>query len=233
MDDDFSDLPNQLLVTLRQEFNAVRILNSRLNPVNFEIKIDLFNRDDESDDYQNRMEIAIAKIEYWFKVINRSIIFSIENEWAATRFLTEYDYSSENNIILCPDMPLDSVLCELFLCKIKALVGDVFLISTIEIKASDARGLTFLFMGSDPGSDFPNATDWLGEHNYFNKPWWNRDDASSLDLYVDETIDLTQIPLWAHSMSHVVDSIRNPTANVSKIVRAEFRPTVIKGGKED
>lgn len=233
MDED--TLPNHLFVSLRHEFQATRVIGQRLSPTTIKVKVDVSTLEDDTDDYSSRMEIALAKIEYWFnKVLNNCIIIDSENDWAVSCFLGDTQPETSNMVMLTPEPPTDALLCELLLCKIKALSQGTFDFHSSEIESSDGRGLSFMFVGGTPGDSFPTDVEWLTERNYFSKAWWNRNDASTLDILPGEDDDIDSPPSWAYSLSFIAEQIVTPqTVPSNVVVRPEFRPKVIDGGKQE
>ena len=233
--DEFDTLPNHLFISLRHEFQATRVIGQRLSPTKIKIKVDVQTLEDDTDDYAVRMEVALAKISYWVeKVLDGSILIAADNEWASCAFLGDQTPLTTNNVMLCPEEPTDALLCELILCKFKALTQGSFEFMAIDIHSTDARGMSFTFVGGTPGESFPQGAEWLTDTNYFSKPWWHRADASTLDIVPEEGANLNEPPQWAYSLSFIAESMVEPEsipANV--VVRPEFRPQVIEGGKVD
>lgn len=237
MDDDDNILPNHLFISLRHQFKATRVVDYRLSPTTIKIKTDIStieNPADNEEDFGLRMEIALAKMTHFVeRVLDGSIIFHCENEWAMGCFLGEDAPETTNNVVMCPEDPTDAALCELILCKFKALTEGAFEFMSIEIEATDARGMSFLFVGSTPGDSFPKDEEWLTERNYFSRPWWHRTDASTLDIIPHEGADLNSPPAWAYSLGFLEDQMKAPLERNNVVVRGEFRPKVIEGGKVD
>lgn len=232
MDEDTDILPNHLFISLRHGFKATRVIGQRLSPTEIEIKCDISTLDDDSDDYAVRMDVALEKMNYFFnKVIDNSIIMFADNDWASNAFLGENAPETSNMVVLCPEEPTDALLCELLLCKMKAITQGIFNFHSIEVSSTDGRGMSFLFVGDRPGESFPTNEEWLTERNYFSKPWWHREDASTLDILPDEDADLNDLPKWAYSLGFIAEQLIKPDDTASRVVRAEFRPQVIEGGK--
>lgn len=234
MDDDINTLPNHLFISLRHEFKATRVIGQRLSPTTIKIKTDITTLGEDTDEYGLRMEVALAKMSYFVeKVLKDAILIHSENEWAMDSFLGDGVPATSNMVMLCPEEPIDSVLCELLICKFKALCAGAFEFMSIEIESTDARGMSFIFVGGTPGDGFPQGEEWLTDRNYFSKEWWNRGDASTLDIIPHEEDDLNEPPVWAYSLGFIADQLAAPEAKDNVIVRPEFRPKVIDGGKVD
>lgn len=234
MDDIEDTLPNHLFISLRHEFKATRVIGQRLSPASIKIKVDISTLEDDSDDYATRMEIALAKMTYWVeRVLDGAILVSSDNEWAVESFMDGASPSTTNMVMLCPEEPTDALLAEILICKFKAITQGAFDFHAIDIESTDGRGMSFTFVGGSPGDSFPEAADWLTERNYFSKPWWHRADASTLDVVPEEEADLNEPPLWAYSFSFIHEQMAEPGTTDNVIVRPEFRPRVIEGGKVD
>ena len=235
MDEDNETLPNHLFISLRYEFKITRVIGQRLSPATVKIKTDVSTRDTDTDEYGVQMEVALAKMNYWVeKVLNNSIVLAGENEWALDCFMDGVAPSTTNMVVLCPDEPTDACLAELLICKFKALSGGAFEFHAIDIESTDGRGMGFTFVGGGPGDSFPTNEEWLTDRNYFTKPWWHRGDASTLDVVPDEDDDLNEPPMWAYSLSFITDQMVETTGVPDNVVvRPEFRPRVIEGGKAD
>lgn len=233
MDEDNLSLPNNLFISQRYEFQATRVIGQRLSSATIKIKVDFSTLDEDTDEYASRMEIALAKMAYWVeKVLNNSILIDAENEWAIDCFIDGSVPSTTNMVVLAPEAPSDACLAELLVCKLRAISDGAFHFHALDIESSDGRGMGFTFVGSFPGESFPEPGDWLTDHNYFTKQWWNRGDASTIDVIPDEDDDLNDPPLWAYSLGFIADAVATPPVT-SVVVRPEFRPKVIEGGKVD
>jgi hypothetical protein len=234
MDDSTDSLPNHLFISIRHEFKATRIIGQRLSPTTIRIKTDVSPLEDDSEEYGFRMEVALAKMSFFVdKILDECVMFHKDNQWAKACFVGEDDLLSINTTMICPEEPTDAMLCEIILCKFKALCQDAFEFMSIEVESTDARGMSFLFVGGTPGDTFTPTEEWLTPHNYFSKPWWHRNDASTLDIVPHEDADLNEPPAWAYSLGFIAEQLSGPVTRDNVVVRGEFRPKVIDGGKTD
>jgi hypothetical protein len=234
MDEDEINLPNHLFISLRHKFKATRVMGRKLSPTTIKVKVDISPLDEDTDEYAHKMEVALAKMNYFVeRVLSETVIFSWDNEWAMDCFFQDRELSTNNTVMVCPEEPTDALLCEVLLCKFKALTQGIFEFHSIEIESNDSRDMSFMFVGSNPGESFPGPEDWLSERNFFSKPWWNRSDASSLDIIPDEDDDLNEIPTWAYSLGFIAERLADDSLPNNVVVRPEFRPQVIEGGKTD
>lgn len=230
-------IPNHLFINIKHEFKITRVIDSILSPSTIMIRIDLSTIDRDDESLSERMDLALAKMNYFLnEILAGSVWISITNEWARNAFIANGSPLTTNLVALCPEDPTDAIICELILCKMKSIANGAFSMQSIEIESSDSDGLGFTFVGSNPGEDFPAMEDWIGERSYFTKPWWERDDASLMDATPNEDSDLNSPPSWAYSLGFLAEHLANPESRetqITKIVRPEFRPRVIEGGKQD
>jgi hypothetical protein len=232
MDENDDTFPNHLLISLCHEFSATRVHEQRLSPALIKIKLDVSSP--ETEDSASRLNICLSKIKHLVDdVLQGSVIMDVSDEWATDRFLDDQGPSGRGSIILCPDFPTDAMLANLLVCKFQTLVGKDLHIHGLEVESSDGRGMKFmLIVGDDPGSELPSGEEWLSPVNYFKKPWWYRDDASTMDVIPNEDFDPMEIPGWAYGLSFLAErhADQSPT---DRVVRMEFRPVIIQGGRSD
>lgn len=239
MDDNLPILENQMFVTVELPFKAIRVTDRQLTPVKFKVATELYPSDeDEPENYQTKVINILAKLRYFVdNVLDGSLLLAGDNEWALEAFLDEDGNPVANNVIMMPDGSTTACLAALLQSKFRALANGGFDFTFVQVKASDSKGLAFTFVG-DGSLELPEMADWVGELNYFSKPWWERDDASTLDVcllhktLMDEEVDLDNPPKFAYSLSFLTQPGANEDTE-QKVVRPEFRPRVIEGGKAD
>src|SRR5574343_1217480 len=123
---------------------------------------------------------------------------------------------SDNMIMLTPDDPTDEHLAAIFQSKLNALSGGNMMFGLVEIVSDNTVGLSFTFV-CDGETCLPTVEEWIGERYYFEKPWWSRNDASTLDIPPMPDADLTNIPQWAYSL----DFLHENTTKETVIIRPE------------
>jgi hypothetical protein len=236
MDDedfDFGESP-ELFVNFSSTFKVVRVLDKRLVPTTFSLKADVIfddDRDGSDPDYIFRTQVAFAKIRYWLNnIVQNSVMFSRDNKWAGRAFLNSRGKQSvTNHMIVLPGEPSEDLLAEVFQSKLNALADCALTFGCIEVCSDEGDGLTFIFTGEGE-MNLPEMDEWVGEFTYFSKPWWARNDASTLDVIPDEGTDINNPPAFAYSLDFLGDTMRAKNAPTARIVRPEFRPKVIQGG---
>lgn len=229
---DVPELPN-LLIDFEFEAKLVRIVENVIIPSRLKITADVMDSGDGDDE---DVEVAFTKIKFWFEnIVSRCVAFSRDNRAAHEIVLTDDGSNRTGNILmLTPDDPGDEHLAPLFQSKMTALSAGALVFANVAIKSDNVSGLTFTFV-ADPESVLPNIDDWIGPHRFFDKPWWQRDDASTLDIPPSPDADLTKSPPWAYSLDFIAQVIKPNTAATEQnaIIRPTFRPTIIAGGKKD
>lgn len=222
MDDDEEGL--DFMMTWSSQFHANRIYDNYIFTSIVEVKAELFF-DDDNDNYPEDFDVSIAKINYWIDtIVDDSLIFCKDNKWACKSFIGK----TSNNIVLCHEEPSDDTLAILLKAKLDILAGDAFDIGSVEVRSNNSDGVSFTFAG-DVNTHLPEMKDWIGKHTYFSVPWWYRNDASSFDIKPRKNADLNLAPDFAYSLDFVDDEPRK----LAKVIKHEFRPRVIKGGKAE
>lgn len=230
--DDIDDFPvNQMHVGMKLTFSGIRVLDTELFPVNFTLLSELVPSDPEKEQDAEFMSAAYRKVKYFVtKILNGSIFMFKENDWACQAFVDCQTGmpSGETNIVLLPHEATNAVICEVIQAKLKALTKGEFDFTFIQLESSDDIGLSFTFIGNSR-DELPDMEEWVGKLTYFSEPWWNRDDSSTFDLTPGLESDLDCPPEFAYSLAFLDDTFPME----GKVIRREFRPRVIQGGKVD
>jgi len=225
--DDIEDGVN-VLINFEHDLTMVRIVENIFLASHVSIKAEVMPLDDAEDvDY----EIAFAKVRFWLEnIVTRCIAFCKSNVAARSMLIDENGHNNSGNLImLCPMEPSDENLAVLLQAKMTALGGGKIMFGSIDIKSNNLTGLRFTFIGN--ASDLlPDIANWIGPNSYFARPWWDRDDASTLDVVPADDADLSVKPEWAYDLDFIAKAIR-PVDDV--VLRPAFNPTVIDGGRKD
>jgi hypothetical protein len=219
-DDDFPPVQ----ITCSFDVKMIRIVENVLIPSNLIITAEVFVVGGTGSE---DVDTAFTKIRFWFEsLLSRCVAFCRENT-AATEMVSDVSGLNRtgNALMLTPDDPSDEHLAALFQSKMTALGDDVLAFRNVCIKSDNVLGLSFMFIG-EPEDFLPDNTEWLGEKNIFEKPWWERNDSSMLDIS-----DLKEIPAWAYSLDFLGQNARQVHAGT--VIRPKFSPTIIPGGRED
>jgi hypothetical protein len=167
-------------------------------------------------------------------VVSRCVVFARSNITAMNMLFDDQGKPKvANHLMVTPFEPTDEHLAVLFQSKMGALSNGTIEFGGIRVEADDA-GLVFTYVGNWR-DDLPCMDDWFNvKPYYFDMPWWQRNDASTLDL-IAEDADLTQPPAWAYKLDFIENAIRPPGEKAAEnvVVRGAFRPKVISGGKDE
>lgn len=188
----------------------------------------------QTDDFSNA-KLGLSKIKFWIEnLVSGSIVFCRNNKWARRSFLTKSGHIAVNNhLMILPNDPTDSLIAQVLHSKFNALSDGFILFETVHIESNnDPNDISYFFYG-DGKSSLPPMKDWMGEPHWFKNPWWARDDASTIDVICPDDADMSEPPKFAYSLDFLGDIVNPPVYEDSKIVRADFRPKVIKGGNDD
>ena len=209
------------------ELKVVRVIENIIVPAILKFKMEFIPMDVTDAE----LDHSFMKMRYWLdNVVHKCIVFSHENDTAIAMFIDENGGSTRvaNVLMLTPEEPTDQHLAAIFQAKMQALAEDTLSFGPVEISSDNSLGLAFTFVG-DPSTFLPTMKDWVGERTYFDQPWWNRNDGSTLDVLPPEDADLTVKPTWAFNFDFLNQPDKQVTSGV--IVRPEFKPVVIDGGK--
>jgi hypothetical protein len=214
-----------MVVTFKTKTRMMRFSGNGLSSSSIRIKAVLVP---DPTITQGEVEHAMVKVNYFFdQLVNDCIAFSFDNKQALNiLFSSEGRNQTGNLLMITPYDPSDELMATLFQAKITALSMGKILVESCEVESDLSGGLSFTFVG-EGANLMPTMEEWLGDRSYFDEPWWMRNDASVLDVIPPEGADLAVKPAWAYSL----DTVLAPKAATGTIVRPEFRPKVLPGGK--
>jgi hypothetical protein len=217
-----------MLISFEQSFTMIRVIENHFLSSTFNIKAEVLGVDDSSE---QDFEVAFAKVRFWLEnIASRCIAFSRRNDAALKILISDDGKNNTDNLLwLSPEEPTDETIAVLLQAKMTALAEGKLIFGCIEVKSNNINGLRFTFVGNC-NEILPSMEEWVGTYNYFDKPWWHRDDASTLDVVVDETADLSKKPTWAYKLDFISKAFKPARETV---FRPEFKPTIIDGGKKD
>lgn len=225
MDDDDSGMTD-LFIMLALEVKLMRFIGNVLVPSTLVMNVAV-DRGSEADD--NDVELALAKWRYWLEnVVTKSIAFCRDNSQAIDILLDDNGVNRTGNLfLLTPEEPSDELLGTLFQAKFNALGADNLLALSVEVTSDNLHGLSFTLIGDHSIYLPQTAEEFIGGPSFWERPWWHRNDASSIDIMKPEGDDVTP-PTWAYSLDFL-DRQKKPPVVLSQ--RPGFKPTVIDGGK--
>ena len=228
-----SDDGANVIIDFSHKITLIRYLGNSMAPVALKMRAEVFPNDTA---LEIDFDVTFSKIKFWFEtVVSRSIVFCRSNLTAMEMLLNATGRPRTfNQLMMTPFEPTDEHLAVLFQSKMTAFSKGTMEFGCVRIEAAEG-GLVFTYVG-DWRDDLPTMDDWFPTKPYFfETPWWQRDDASTLDTITVDA-DITQIPSWAYSLDFIEKAIRPNKANLQPeevVIRGAFRPKIINGGKDD
>lgn len=229
-DDDDADFPESFS-SISFKFKTIRIVDNVVtafvNKVRSEVYID-----EDADDQD--VTIALEKIHFWFDhIVSNGIMFDRENPFALNVMFDENGAPRSGNIpIVLPMDPTDDHLAAIMHSKLNALGGGVVNFGTIEIHSDTRENLIVTFTGYGEVA-LPTMEEWIGERAFHEVPWWCRGDGSTLDAIPQDDSDLENPPVTGVDMTFIEERFRRSGNDAAIIIRPEFKPEIISGGKDD
>ncbi len=229
-----SDNEDTVNVTIdfSHRINLIRYLGNSMAPARLRMRAEVFPSETA---VEIDFDITFAKIKFWFEtVVARSIVFCRTNTTAMEMLLTDMGKPKVvNHLMITPFEPTDEHLAVLFQSKMGAFAQGNIEFGCIRV-AAEQSGLVFTYVG-DWREDLPAMADWFSvKPYYFDQPWWQRDDASTLDVMAEHA-DISNIPSWAYRLDFIDAAIR-PKAEKNAdniVIRGAFRPKIINTGDEE
>ena len=245
-EDDTDEGNINVLIDFTQKVNLVRMAGNALMPTRLTIKAEVLPSEDA---VELDFDIAFAKIKFWFEtVVVRTIAFGRNNTQALAMFTdAEGRPAVINPLMITPNEPTDEHLGAVFQAKMAALSGGLMEFGAIRVNSESATGLVWSYVG-DWREDLPTMDKWFStKPYYFDKPWWERDDASTLDMLAAGVTDMTKIPTWAMPLDFIEAAIRPHHADAESdedaadapetleniVIKGAFSPKVIDGESDE
>jgi hypothetical protein len=225
--------PHELFTGIELKFSGTRVLNDTLSPASFCLKLELHPMDEDMRD--GAISDSYVKMKYFVdQALDGAVFIERMDEWSAVTFIDLETGlpTCANNLVMCPGRPTNISLAKVLHAKLAALACDSIHVGFVQLNSNDAGGLGVTSVG-EAATSLPTMEEWLGqERSYFSKPWWSRDDASTMDIVPGEDANLAQPPEFAYSLAFLLEEPEEIEGE-PKVVRLEFRPRLIQGGKQD
>jgi hypothetical protein len=225
---------HEIFTSMKLEFKGIRVLAGELSPADFTLRLELAPMDPDAN--PNALADTFTKFNYFVdQVLNNSVFIDRMDEWSAFTFV-DLDTglpNCANNLVHVPNAPTNIAIAEVLHAKLASLADPSIHIGFLNLTSSDGGGLGITSVG-DPAAELPNMDDWVGgDRSYWSKPWWSRDDASTMDVVPAEDANLAEPPEFAYSLAFLLTPPEEDENAPPKVVRLEFRPRLIQGGKQD
>lgn len=181
------EVQNSFYTDYKNNFNIIKIFDSKIISEKIEINTEIVF--DQESIERNVFEDYINLLNFFFnKIINNSICIEKNNE--ILNFLIDRETcvrKINNNIILINDQPYDDHLLLYIHSKLGHLGNNILFFPYTMFKKENSN-VNYSFLG-DATIELPEMKEWIGENSYHDKPWWCRNDFSTIDLVKKENID--------------------------------------------
>jgi hypothetical protein len=213
---------------MKVKFKLIRLLGDHLVPSNCELTVKLHIPAKNKVESTNR----ITAMRYWIEnFVDGCIAYPI-----STELDTELLCDVHNHIMMVPEEPLDYVINILIHQKLTAMGGEFVDVKETTFESDSGYGFSNTISGTVVDI-LPTMGEWMGVPHYNMEPWWNRDDSSMVDMRNDDGDDVNNIPELGINILKMLDNKSSEDDVETKIsdtvVRGQFRPKVIEGGKSD
>ena len=220
----FDGVENETFMSYSFNVKAIRVIGGFLSPTSFDVRMEIAAVPGVDE---HAAQLALDKMAYWLDMLSKSVMLCTANR-AGLDIVLDAETSAprvDNYLALMPYDPDDETVAIILHAKLSALCEGVFVFGSVDIKADTSGGMAFVFMG-DSARELPPMEDWVPGPNWFDLPWWHRNDASMLDSTPPDGVDLNIAPSWAFSL----DFLAKRPAEKPVVVAGKFKPTVIDGG---
>lgn len=226
-DDFFSDSFTWMTFKFKTVRIVDNIITAHVNTLKAEVMINESTTEQE-------LNVALEKIHFWFdNIVSTAIMFCRDNEFAIDMMFDDDGKQRTGNFpMVLPDDPTDDHIAMVFQSKMNALGGNSVMFGLIEVTSDSRENLTCAFAGHGE-MYLPTMLEWVGARTYHDKPWWSRNDGSTLDMIPTDTADLSNPPHIGYDMSFIEKQFLKEGTEAAIIIRPEFKPRVISGGLDD
>lgn len=187
--------PTKNHMKLEYDFSGIRLQDSFIAPVDWNISVDLYaieRKSQQKSEVESKAGFAFQKIYFWLNTNLNGII--------AVNTKSEYDFHlasmTSNLMMFCPENPGDDLLIRLLHAKMTSLASDDLIVGQIRLKSSDSI-LQYVYDCND--GDYKLPTDTVGYFEHYQckdpAPWWTRDDGFCFELAApvdDETKEMAE-----------------------------------------
>ncbi len=215
---------DHFVITFEKKVNVIRCLDSTLYPSTIDVSTE-FQVVSEIDD--SKLALIIGKLDYFFDyILENTVMISDDDESLKSVYIGENGYiKGYNNILLTPGDPVDALLAVVLQAKMTAISENCLEFVSVKVGSTNSKGLstTFLGLGHD---HLPSNEDWIGSKSWFNTPWWDRNDATTMDATKSDNCDLLTAPFY-RNFDFVDEIIQDMESGTEVIELANFKPTLV------
>lgn len=205
-------------MTMKYEFDGIRVLDNNLYPVKWKLDIDLValeytknNKPMSDKDIVESGSIAYQRNYFWLDTCLPGCIF------VNTRHPTAMDIGMmcDNMIMHCPDDPTDDLIIMMIHSKLKAISAGKLHIGQIRLSSSDTSAQYTYNVGPEGYAMLPKKVkEYIDLPSLYRKPWWQRNDGYSFEFLKPKNCKDKLVDLYS--------SLRDPLSAFDESVSLEF-----------
>lgn len=202
------------------EISLIRMIDNLLIPTNFEVDFVIASLVEDTSD--KALNDVFDKFDYWAEnYVNNCVAIASDNKPIFSMIVKDGIVQIGNKLMITPESPSDGHLLALLNSKLNAFADGVFETEMAKITPKNELNSRLSNTMFGPIGDLlPKMEEWINGPNWFEKPWWNRDDISTIDSQAPDGTDLKKIPDWARA-------IEFSDGTGPDIIFNDFKPTVI------
>jgi len=183
-------------MTMKFNFGGVRFYENMLNPVEWELSVNVVGVDVEGDTKNAIRELgslAYQKIYFWLDSNLTNVVVCDVNEEMGFNVCNVVD----NMMMYCPGEPTDDLIIQLLHAKLTSLAGKNLFIGEMTLSSTDTSA-SYTFCGPDKyqGQVLPKKTaDYVSYEALHKIPWWARDDGYCFEFLRLDPDDTTPLEI--------------------------------------
>lgn len=212
-------MPLELETRMHMGFRLMRVIDARLvaGDCRLDLTINITMGQKSAKDRLKAMRLWIEQF------LDGSIAIPAGRDLDTTTF-----EELTNFVLLCPDEPHDYLLLLLIHSKLNAIGAGEVVIETSSMVTDTGEGFSNSISGTTEDW-LPSMQEWMGPRSYHDRPWWERDDSSTLDMMAEEGDDLSQTPNLGVNLLALISQEYKPDepAPVAEIIKPKFKPRLV------
>lgn len=167
----------QNYMTLEKSFSGFRFSEGAISHSKWTAKMELIGKDDERVE---ESQDDLYRLIYWFDTLNdiEPIVADFTDEKTAM-----LPALLENYLILLPADPADEMLARALYSKISAMIGNSIYLISLTLEA-DSSPVSYTYSNLQ-GKELPENWNNLVGECVHSKPWWLRNDGTTMDFVED------------------------------------------------
>jgi len=227
---------NRIIMQYERNFSLIKIYKNNIIPCNMQLTSDIYLNLDNLDinDHKklnDNFDYYLNKLSVFFEyTLNNSLVFDKNNQWAFNTFINTKDNEKlvSNNIILTFNEPTNDHLILLLHSKLNNLCDNILEFYSLTLSDDNSRNISFTFVGDS--EKIISNEEWI-ENCYHDKPWWSRNDFSTIDLKKTEN---NKEPYYMNNIEDTIldkieSVVRQKSNKEEKVIKInKFIPKIIR-----